>query len=206
MKTLFTLWLAASFTLGFTQDRYTAGMQKAMDIWSADQPLEAANLFERISRAEPNRWLPPYYVALIYATRAFGEEDEKVLTEGLNKARDFIDIADAISPDNPEILVVRAMINTAWIAFDGRRYGMTLSPANNQLYQKASELAPNNPRVVFSRADWEMGSARYFGKDTTPYCGEVKRSLRLFEEFSSDIPFYPSWGEPRARRVAAGCK
>jgi hypothetical protein len=206
MKMSFTLLLAAWFTLSFSQDRYTAGMQKAMDLWSADQPTEAANLFERISKAEPDQWLPPYYVALIYATGAFGEEDEVVLTEGLNKARDFIDIADAISPDNPEILVVRAMINTAWIAFDGRRYGMTLSPANNQLYQRAIELAPNNPRVVFSKADWEMGSARYFGKDTAPYCGAVRRSLKLFEEFSSDTPFYPKWGEPRARQVAAQCE
>ncbi len=206
MRKSFTLLLAAWLTLGFSQDRYTAGMQKAMELWSADQPIEAANLFERISKAEPEQWLPPYYVALIYATRAFGEEDEVALTEGLNKATDFIDMAESISPDNPEILVVRAMINTAWIAFDGRRYGMTLSPANNQLYQKAIELAPNNPRVVFSKADWEMGSARYFGKDTTPYCGAVKRSLELFGEFSSDIPFYPKWGEPRARQVAARCE
>lgn len=188
------------------QDKYSDGMSRAMELWSASKPIEASNLFERIALAEPGRWLPPYYVALINATGAFGLTDEVALSEKLEKAQEYIDLAEAVSPDNPEILVIKAMINTAWIAFDGTKYGMSLSGKNTQLYQRALALAPNNPRVVFSKADWDMGSARYFGKDTSPYCGEVMRSLELFKTFRAEGPFYPSWGEPRAKAVAEQCK
>ena len=95
---------------------------------------------------------------------------------------------------------------TSWISFDGATYGMTLSGKNVQLYQQAIQLAPENPRVIFSKAEWDMGSARYFGKDTTPYCKDVEKALELFATFKSEIPFYPKWGKERAERVLASCK
>ncbi|MEP3569230.1 MAG: hypothetical protein ABJN28_03870, partial [Flavobacteriaceae bacterium] len=75
-----------------------------------------------------------------------------------------------------------------------------------QIYQQALAIAPENPRVVFSKAEWDMGGARYFGKDTTPYCKDVERALELFANFSNDTPFYPSWGKDRAEQVLEECK
>ena len=136
---------------------------------------------------------------------SFGETDEAKLSNQLEKAKEFLDVAKAISPNNPELLIQEALINTAWIAFDGATYGMTLSPKNAQLYQKALEIAPKNPRVILSKAEWDMGSARYFGKDITPYCKDVERALELFATFNSEIPFYPTWGEERAKEVLENC-
>ena len=51
-----------------------------------------------------------------------------------------------------------------------------------------------------------MGSARYFGKDTTPYCKDVERALELFATFENDTPFYPSWGQDQAKQVLEQCK
>ncbi|TXN35278.1 hypothetical protein FVB32_11875 [Flagellimonas hymeniacidonis] len=188
------------------QDQYTKGMEKAFQLWQDQKPTEAANLFERIAMAEQDNWLPHYYVAQINTINSFGETDLEKLSKKLDKAKEFIDLAKAVSPDNPEILVQEAMINTAWIAFDGATYGMTLSGKNAQLYQKAMELAPENPRVIFSKAEWDMGSARYFGKDTTPYCQDIERALELFATFKSETPFYPGWGKERAEQVLAQCK
>jgi hypothetical protein len=67
------------------------------------------------------------------------------------------------------------------------------------------EIAPKNPRVILSKAEWDMGSARYFGKDTTPYCKDVERALELFATFNSETPFYPTWGEERAKEVLENC-
>ncbi|CAN0604379.1 unnamed protein product [Ectocarpus sp. 12 AP-2014] len=156
--------------------------------------------------AEQDNWLPHYYVAQINTIYSFGEKDFEKLSKQLEKAREFVELAKAISPDNPEILVLEAMINTAWISFDGATYGMTLSGKNVQLYQQALEIAPENPRVVFSKAEWDMGSARYFGKDTAPYCKDVERALELFANFSNETPFYPSWGKDRAEQVLEQCK
>lgn len=188
------------------QDRYVSGMEKAFGLWQEQKIVEASNLFERIATAEPDNWLPYYYVSQVNTVASFGEKDVEKLSRQLEKAKEFLEVAKAISPDNPELLIQEALINTAWISFDGATYGMTLSPKNVQLYNKALELAPENPRVILSKAEWDMGSARYFGKDTSPYCKDVERALELFATFKSDTPFYPTWGKERAEQVLASCK
>ena len=205
-KTLVIISLAFLTVTAFAQDQYTAGMQKAFSLWEEGKITEASNLFERIALAEDKNWIPYYYAAQVNAVSAFGLENEVELTKRLEKAKEFVDIAKNISPNNAELLVQEAIINTAWIAFDGATYGMTLSGKNVKLYQQAFALAPDNPRVVFSKADWDMGAARYFGKDTSVYCKDIERSLELFATFESEIPFYPKWGEERAKQVLEGCK
>ncbi|NAY90552.1 hypothetical protein GTQ34_01360 [Muricauda sp. JGD-17] len=205
MKKLLTLVLLGIASISFAQDRYDQGMKKAFALWKDQKVVEASNLFERIAMAEPDNWLPHYYVTQLNTLISFGEKDKEKLTKQLEKAKEFLDLAKAISPNNPELLIQEAMINTAWISFDGATYGMTLSPINAQLYQKALALAPENPRVVFSKAEWDMGSARYFGKDTAPYCKNVERALELFANFSNDTPFYPSWGKERAEMIYKQC-
>ncbi|MEM9142005.1 MAG: hypothetical protein AAGA86_03385 [Bacteroidota bacterium] len=190
----------------WAQDRFSDGMQKAFGLWGEGKAVEASNLFERIAAAEPDNWLPYYYVAQVNTVSAFGVRDKETITLLLEKAKEYADTAGAISPNNPEILVLEAMINTAWISFDGATYGVTLSGKNAALYAQALQLAPNNPRVVFSKAEWDMGSARYFGKDVTPYCEDVERSLELFANFKPETPFHPKWGKERAEATLKQCK
>lgn len=187
------------------QDAYSKGMQKAFQLWGEGKTVEAANMFERVANAETDNWLPYYYVATIHNVAAFGESNKEKLTQSLEKAQEYIDIANRISPNNPEIMVRQATINTAWIAFDGATYGMTLSGKVAAIYAQALELAPENPRVVFSKAEWDMGSAQYFGKDTAPYCKDVERSLELFDTFKAESDFHPNWGKERAEQVFAEC-
>lgn len=205
MKNIITFFAIIVTATGVAQDQYTKGMQKAFDLWGEGKAVEASNLFERISIAEPDNWLPYYYVAQINTIISFGEKDEKKVKQQLDKAQEFIDIAKSISPNNPEILVQQAMTYTAWVAFDGATYGMTLSGKVTALYAKALQLAPDNPRVVFSKAEWDMGSAKYFGQDTTPYCKGVERSLELFANFKAESPFHPNWGVDRAKAVSESC-
>ncbi len=193
-------------TMGSAQDQYAEGMQKAFQLWGENKPTDAANLFERIANAEPDNWLPYYYVAQINTIISFGERDKEKLTQQLEKAQEFLDIAKSISPDNPELLVQQAMTHTAWIAYDGANYGMTLSPKVEALYAKAKAIDPQNPRVVLSKAEWDMGSAQYFGKDTTPYCKDVELALELFTNFKPEGPFYPEWGKDRAEAILQNCK
>ena len=204
-KTLLLIGILISIG-GLAQDQYTAGMKKAFSFWEEGKIAESSNLFERIAMAEEDNWIPYYYASQVNAVSCFGLEDEVLLSKRLEKAKEFVDVAKRLSPDNAELLVQEAVINTAWIAFDGATYGMTLSGKNVQLYQKALALAPDNPRVVFSKADWDMGAARYFGKDTSVYCKDIERSLELFATFESEVPFYPKWGEERARQVLEQCK
>lgn len=206
MKTKILILSLLTITTLTAQDQYTKGMSKALSLWGEGKIVEASNLFERIAMAEEDNWIPYYYIAQVNTVASFGEKDEQKLTQQLEKAKEFVDIAKRISPDNPELLVQEAMINTAWMAFDGATYGPMLSGKNMQLYNQALQLAPENPRVVYSKASWDMGTARYFGKDTSPYCKDVERALELFATFENDTPFYPSWGEDQAKRELEQCK
>ncbi|NKI32739.1 hypothetical protein [Croceivirga thetidis] len=207
MKKLVFILLSTLSTFVFAQDQYIKGMAKAMDFWQEGKIVEASNLFERIAAAEEDKWIPYYYIAMVNTTASFGEKDEEKLRQQLEKAKEYLDIAKNISPDNSELLIQEAMINTAWMAFDGATYGPMLSGKNIQLYNKALQLDPDNPRVLFSKAEWDMGTARYFGQDTTPYCKDVEKAVELFATFKpSEEPFYPDWGADRAKEVLAQCK
>jgi hypothetical protein len=205
MKKLILILSLVITTTAIAQDAYSKGMHAAFSHWKEGNSTEASNIFERISAAELDNWLPYYYVAQINTIASFGEQDTEKLKQQLDKAQDFIALAEASSPNNPEIIVLQAMVHTAWIAFDGAAYGMTLSGKVAVLYAKALQLAPENPRVVFSKAEWDMGSAKYFGKDTAPYCADVVRSLELFATFKPESKLHPTWGRERAEQVLAAC-
>ena len=206
MKKVITLTLLFIGTMASAQDKYSSGMQKAFQLWGEGEIAEASNMFERISSAELDNWLPAYYASQVNTVASFGEKDKEKLTQQLEKAQEQVDIAKAISPNNPEILVQQALIHTAWVAYDGATYGMTLSGKVAALYQKALQLAPNNPRVVFSKAEWDMGSAKFFGQDIGPYCKDVEHALELFANFKPETPFHPQWGKERAEQVLSNCK
>lgn len=205
MKKVIILGLFLICGITNAQEQYTKGMQKAFQLWGEGKTTEASNMFERIASVELDNWLPHYYVAQVNTVASFGEKDKEKLTRQLEKAQESIDLANAISPDNPEILVQQAMTHTAWIAYDGATYGMTLSGKVVALYQKALQLAPDNPRVVFSKAEWDMGSALYFGQDTAPYCKDVEHALQLFANFKPEGEFYPNWGKDRAEVTLKNC-
>lgn len=188
-----------------SQTNYEKGMQKAFGLWGNNNPTEASNIFERIAKAEQDNWLPPYYAAQINIVNSFGEKDEEKLAAQLKKAQDLINDATAISKDNPEILVLQALLHTAWVAFDGATYGITLSGKVVELYTKAAQIAPENPRVVYCKAEWDMGGARYFGQDTTPFCKDLKRAIELFANFKPETPFHPNWGKERAVQILESC-
>ena len=190
-----------------TPTKYQQGMQRAFQLWGEDKPWEAANVFERISVAEPDNWLPPYYVAQINVINSFTEKDKTKLTAQLKKAQDFINDATAISKDNPDILVLQAQLYTAWIVFDGQQYGMTYSAKASELYNRASALAPENPRMILAKAEWDIGSAKYFGGPVESYCKDIQRAIDLFATFKPAGEFYPTYGEERAKQVQAeSCK
>jgi len=206
MRTLL-LVITFIFTMNITaQTSYEKGMNKAFALWDQQKNTEASQLFERISAAETDNWLPSYYAGLIEIVSSFGLKDEALLTSKLTRAKGFLDNAASISENNPEILVSYALLNTAYIAFDGQKYGMSLSGENVALYKKAASIAPNNPRVLLSKTEWDMGSAKFFGKSIAPYCKDIDQAIVLFKKEEQTIPFYPYSGLERAKEISSSCK
>ncbi|MDO6597102.1 hypothetical protein Q4512_09255 [Oceanihabitans sp. 2_MG-2023] len=206
MKHLIIIVTLLITSLVTAQTKYEQGMHKALELWKTN-PIEASQLFERIAKAEPDNWLPPYYAAETLILDGFTKlKDAKALEAQLNQAQDFLNEASAISIDNPEIMVMQALLHTVYVASDGATYGMLLSGKVMALYAQAEKIAPNNPRVVLSKADWNIGGARYFGNDIQPFCKEAERALQLFTTFKPETEFHPNWGRERAQEIIKSCK
>jgi hypothetical protein len=188
------------------QSKYQAGMKKAFSLWNEGKMTETSQLFERISKAEPTKWKPAYYAATVEIIGSFQIKDEVKLKAKLTKAQEFLDTATSNSPNNPEILITQALLNTAYIVFDGQKYGMTMSMKNGGLYAKALKIAPNNPRVILSKAQSDIGGARFFGKSTKPYCAEIKRAIKLSKEENIEEEFYPKFMLERAEQALKQCQ
>lgn len=207
MEKVIVLLVLSVFNLHIqAQTQYEKGMEKAFELWDQNKLVEASNMFERIASVEKDNWLPPFYAGYVLVLSSFGVEDEATLKLKLDKATDLLNQATNISPDNPEIMIAQALHNTAYINFDGQKYGMSLSQKNAVIYQKALELAPENPRVVLAKAEWDMGSAKFFGQSIDPHCKDVKRAIALFDkEEESKEKFYPDWGKKRAEQILEDC-
>lgn len=187
------------------QSMFEKGMEQAFSIWQTGDMNGAEQMFERIVQVAPDQWLPSYYIAQINSLKSWEEKDINVLQAQLDKAQSYLDMAKKLSPNNPEIMVMQAHVYTNWVAYDGATYGMKYGGIVTELYNKANALAPENPRVVSNKADWEMGSARYFGKDTAPYCKDIEKSIELFDNFKPESPYHPNWGKERAEQVLEEC-
>ena len=180
-------------------------MGKAMALWRDGKTDDASAVFERIALAEPTQWLPNYYVGLISTLKAFEEKDKSRLQVLLSKAQQAVDVEMAKDPTNAELMVLQALVYTAHIVSDPMTNGMVYSGKAMEQYAKAQVIAPQNPRVVLGKAEFEMGSARYFGKDTSVMCAEIERAIGLFAA-EKPLPFHPNWGADRAKELKQSCK
>jgi len=187
------------------QGQFEQGMGKAFQLWGEGKNSEASDLFERIASAEKSSWLPNYYVALVNTTASFGTQDKEKINGLLTKAQDALDIEMVKNQNNAELYVLQALIYTAWIVYDPMTNGMKLSAKTMEMYEKAESLEPNNPRVVFSKADFQIGGAKWTGVDTKPLCAQIEKAIGLFATFKPETPFSPTWGLERAQETLKNC-
>ena len=188
------------------QTQFDQGMQKALQTWKDGNSKEALVQFEKIASVEKTNWLPNYYIALINTTQAFGEQDKTKMLSLIESAQKAQDFCNDLAMDNPEVLVMQAMIHTASIVYDPMTNGQKLSGDVMYILNKAYKIAPENPRVVFQKASFEIGMAQYFGQDTKPMCAQIEKSIELFATFKPETAFHPSWGLDKAQEAVKACK
>ncbi len=188
------------------QTQFDQGMQKALKTWKEGNSKEALVQFEKIASVEKTNWLPKYYIAFINTTQAFGEKDKTKIESLLNAAQKAQDVCNELAQDNPEVLVMQAMIHTASIVYDPMTNGQKLSGDAMYILNKAYKLAPENPRVVFQKASFEKGMAQYFGQDTQSMCAQIEKAIELFATFKPESALHPNWGLDRAQEAVKACK
>ena len=201
--TALILLLLSHFTEA--QSNYEKGMSEAFALMTENKNDESANLLERIAKAESENWIPAYHLALLQARTSFMTKDKAKREAKIAMAEDYIAAADALSPNNSEVYVIKAMINVAKIAAEPMVYGPTLSAPTEKLYQKAIELDAKNPRAHSGLAEFQMGGARFFGQDLTPYCTRLQESIAIYDAFEPKEKFYPNWGKQWTLQVIKSC-
>lgn len=206
MKTIIITIALFISSLLTAQTSFEQGMGKALGLWGQGKPQEASDLMERIASAEKNNWLPNYYVAFINTTEAFNPANKAKVASLVEKAQNALDAALINSPNNSEIMVVQAMLYTVILVQDPMTNGQKYTGLVMQQYGKALAIDPNNPRAIFSKAEFEIGSAKYWGTDIKPMCAQIEKSIQLFATFKPETPFSPKWGLDRAQEALKNCK
>jgi hypothetical protein len=201
--TIIALFVAS---LVSAQGQFEQGMGKALQTWNQGKPAEAVAQLERIASVEKTNWLPNYYIALINITQAFGEQDKTKMLALIEAAQKAQDVCNDLAMDHPEVLVMQSMIHTASIVYNPMVNGQKLSGDVLYILNKAYKIAPENPRVVFQKASFEIGMAQYFGQDTKPMCAQIEKAIELFATFKPETALHPSWGLERAQAAFEKCK
>jgi len=188
------------------QTQFEQGMGKAFGLWKEGKNAEASAMFERIAAAEKTSYLPNYYVALINTTSAFTEKDKTKIDLLLTKAQDVLDVEFIKDQNNAELYALQALIYTAYVVADPMTNGMKYSAKVMEAYEKGKAIDPNNPRIVFGEADYQLGGAKWTGVETKPLCAQVEKAIGLFATFKPETPFSPKWGLERALETQKTCK
>ncbi|MFB3387895.1 hypothetical protein [Flavobacterium sp. LAR06] len=201
--TITTLFICSLLS---AQTQFEQGMGKAFGLWKEGKNADASAMFERIAAAEKTSYLPNYYVALINTTSAFNEKDKTKIDLLLTKAQDALDVEFIKDQNNAELYAMQALIYTAWVVADPMTNGMKYSAKVMEAYAKGKVIDPNNPRIVFGEADYQIGGAKWSGVDTKPLCAQVDKAIELFATFKPETPFSPKWGLERALEAQKNCK
>ena len=188
------------------QTSYETEMNKALQTWNEGKSVEAVAQLEQIASVDKTNWLPNYYIALINTTQAYREQDKAKMFSLIESAQKAQDLCNEFALENPEVLVMQAMIHTASIVYDPMMNGQKLSGDVMYILNKAHKIAPENPRVVFQKTSFEIGMAQYFGQDTKPMCAQIEKAIELFATFKPETALHPSWGLDRAQAELKKCK
>ena len=172
-----------------------SNFEEAVTLFNQSDNAQAKVLFQNEVAQETDNWLPYYYLSLLNASEALeNRNDLEKMKTLLESAQEYQDKINSLQPNNAEVLITQALIHTGWIVHNPLINGQRLSVDIEFLFQKAKEIAPNNPRVVLQKALYDLGKAQYFGQDVSPYCNELQNAIELFATFKPESKWHPSWG------------
>jgi tetratricopeptide (TPR) repeat protein len=211
-KSLFTITILFIFyqAIAVSNEAYDKIMKAKIEILSNTQTIEGyqqlANEFERISQKEAAEWLPLYYTAFCYVNMGFRSTlTLETKDTYFNKAEALLQKAEKLSANNSEITALMGYAVMGKLSADSANRGQTMSPLAMQLFGRAIQQNPENPRALFLMAQMEYGMAQFFGNTPEKACAMAKQSHLLFEQ-TTEAGIQPSWGANAAKEMATSCQ
>jgi hypothetical protein len=155
--------------------------------------------FERIADAEKLKWLPYYYAALTQVNAAYflgqGNMKAEKTDPMADRAEVLLNKADALSPNNSEIYVVKKMIASLRMMGDPMNRYMQYGPIAEEALQTAIKLNPENPRVYLLQAQDKFYTPEQFGGSKTEAKKLFDLSNQKYAAFKPASSIDPNWGK-----------
>ncbi|TLU98864.1 hypothetical protein [Dyadobacter luticola] len=214
LQIILTFMLLTTFTAIAQDTPYQKAMKKEIakliETDSLPQLQQSANAFARITELNPTEWQPLYYQSLAYTFQGLNKTltiDKK--DEALARAEELAKKADAISPNNVEIVTLQGFVTMAKLSADPAGRGQSLSGLAMQTFGRALGIDNKNPRALVMMAQMEYGMAKFFGSGTEKACGFAQQSATIFagqDEAALKAAILPTWGKKLADGMVKNCK
>ncbi|TAD90905.1 MAG: hypothetical protein EAY75_04115 [Bacteroidetes bacterium] len=182
-------------------ERYTAFMtQHLKQLDTARSVVDyqnVANSFERVANAEKSEWQPFYHAAYALCMKSFELKDKDAVDAVVDKGDALLAVAESLSPNNAEIITLKAMMLTSRMSVDMSR-GMTMGPKSAMMLGQALQLQPNNPRALMQMAQNKYYTPEAFGGSQKGGIALLEKCIASYETFKPASAFDPNWGKEYA--------
>ena len=201
-KTILFLSLSLISIFSFAQnEKYILMMEKSIAQMDAaknvDDWQKMANVFERISSAEKEEWLPAYYTALCnvnLASLSMRNGDNEKIEAFVDKAQTALDQSKGLTPNESEVFALQGFIYTSRIWIDPMTGGAKYSPMAHQAFGQAIELDKNNPRPYYLRGQLVYYTPEFWGGGPKNAFKDLVKADELFKNFEKTSSIHPDWG------------
>lgn len=207
---LVVLVIFSVLTVKAQDDKYVKAVEKNMlqmdSAKSASDFLSIGNNFERIAKAEKNKWIPYYYAAYCQAIASFIDTVKEKKDPYLEKAESLIGFADSLKPENSEIYVMKGLIAQGRMVVDPmqryQKYGALASGS----FQKAKNLDTTNPRPDYLVGQSLLYTPEAFGGGKEKALPVLEESLAKYKVFKPESSISPGWGQKQVEALLAKIK
>ncbi|HLO57147.1 MAG TPA: hypothetical protein VK179_00245 [Bacteroidales bacterium] len=184
---------------------YNKGLKLLYAANTAEKYSEAAGYFARVAEQNPSHWLANYYTALSYILGGQLHGDQKFRDALLDKAQPFIDRAQALKRDDPENLVLQALLYQVRLQIEPEGRAITMSQKAESILKKAIAVDSANPRAYFLLANNIYYTPAVFkggAKNALPVFMKAEEKFRDYKVTSS---FLPDWGRTQNEEMIRQC-
>ena len=213
-KTILALAITFTTTYSFAQTAYEKAMLPKvqtieMPKANLDDYTAQANDFARIGDKEKTLWQPYYYAALsiIKKGRELMQKNQlSQLDDVAKEAQNYIDKAEALSPNNAEIFLLKKMNHGLKMMVNPMERWQTEGQAAQVALNEAKKLDPENPRISILEAEDLYYTPEQFGGSKTKGIELFKKALEQFKTYKVKSSVDPNWGQGEANYFISQAK
>ena len=213
-KTILALAITFTTTYSFAQTAYEKAMLPKvqtieMPKANLDDYTAQANDFARIGDKEKTLWQPYYYAALsiIKKGRELMQKNQVAQLDDVAKeAQNYIDKAEALSPNNAEIFLLKKMNHGLKMMVNPMERWQTEGQAAQVALNEAKKLDPENPRISILEAEDLYFTPEQFGGNKQKGIELFKKALEQFKTYKVKSSVDPNWGQGEANYFISQAK